>query len=710
MALEPGSFLHNRYRIEGQLGKGGMGAVYLAYDETLQIKVALKENLNLNPESERQFHREATLLASLRHPNLPRVTDHFILEGRQYLVMDYIEGEDLHGISRKKRPSVSDVLDWADGICDALSYLHSRKPPIIHRDIKPANLKLQPDGNVVLVDFGIAKIFDQAQTTTGARGLTPGYSPPEQYGGSRTDERSDQYALAATIYSLLTGKAPADSIERMLKKEILTPASTINSDIPTPVDEALTTGLALDQDDRFPSVADFKSALHQPVSAATMPAPTPAVESAATVRVDLPAGTGASTVQTDQVAANLSSGTVVVDSIPQEAPRRGSPLVFLIPIVIVLLLILGGGGAYALFGGGLGSGADSEPTDPIAVAIANPTETVQPTDTPPAEPIATIEPSATAELPTDTPAPTEQVVMLGGGGLIAFSSDRGEGANMQIWVMDPDGENPRQLTFGPGDKAQPKWSPDGSRLLFAAPGGTDDFNNDLGTDIFVINPDGTGLKNVTHSVGDESYPEWSPDGTQISFASTRVNDVNQVFILDAACMSQAEEDSCWDLDPRRISCTSEDFCAVEYSPAWSPDGSTIAVAASINNALGRIYLRTPFGGEPTRFDRSDTIIGADHLAWSPDGTALAYTWIQPTFNEIYVVPADSPRSWVKLTNTLGNREPTYSPDGQFIAFTSTRDQNLEIYRMAADGSDPTNLSQSPTSKDIQADWQPLPES
>jgi serine/threonine protein kinase len=96
MSYTKGSILHNRYRIDAQLGRGGMGAVYLAFDQTLQIRVAVKENLNLNPESERQFQREATLLAGLRHPNLPRVTDHFVDEDRQYLVMDFIEGVDLH--------------------------------------------------------------------------------------------------------------------------------------------------------------------------------------------------------------------------------------------------------------------------------------------------------------------------------------------------------------------------------------------------------------------------------------------------------------------------------------------------------------------------------------------------------------------------------------------------------------------------------------
>ena len=273
MSLEPGSILNDRYRIEGQLGKGGMGAVFLAFDQTLDIKVAVKENLNVNPESERQFMREARLLASLRHPNLPRVTDYFILEGRQYLVMDYIEGEDLHSQGYHHPPSVDEVLSWAVGVCDALHYLHSKDPPIIHRDIKPANLKLQPDGRVLLVDFGIAKVFDKGQaTTTGARGLTPGYSPPEQYGGTRTDERSDQYALAATIYALLTRKSPVDSIERMLKKEDLESPRAVNPKIPEHVEQALTRAMELDQDDRFPDVATFKKALQGKLPIETIPA------------------------------------------------------------------------------------------------------------------------------------------------------------------------------------------------------------------------------------------------------------------------------------------------------------------------------------------------------------------------------------------------------------------------------------------------------
>ena len=270
MSLQPNTILRGRYRIEGQLGKGGMGTVYLAFDQALNIRVAVKENLNLSPQSERQFRREAELLANLRHPNLPRVTDHFILEEQQYLVMDYIGGEDLQSRAERQQPTLDEVVTWADSVCDALTYLHSRKPPVIHRDIKPANIKLQPDDTIMLVDFGIAKEFDQAVTTTGARGLTPGFSPPEQYGAQRTDARSDQFSLGATLYALLTGERPTDSIERTIKKKELTPPSALNPAIPEHIDAAIKRALALDKDARFTDIKTFKKALHGKIAPETI--------------------------------------------------------------------------------------------------------------------------------------------------------------------------------------------------------------------------------------------------------------------------------------------------------------------------------------------------------------------------------------------------------------------------------------------------------
>ncbi|MEW6567571.1 MAG: protein kinase [Chloroflexota bacterium] len=657
MVLQPGSVLHQRYRIERQLGKGGMGAVYPAFDERLQINVAVKENLSLNPESERQFLREARLLASLHHPNLPRVTDYFVLEGRQYLVMDYIEGEDLHSRAGRQPPTVSEVIQWADAIGDALAYLHSRQPPVIHRDVKPSNLKLQSDGNVVLVDFGIAKIFDQSATTSGARGLTPGFSPPEQYGGTRTDARSDQYSLAATLYCLLTGRAPADSIERMLNHEQLRPARAYNPAVPDFVEAALERALSIEQDQRFPDILTFVGALHGQTIAPTVRAP---------------------------ARAGLSrAGTA----------GRGSRWLLFGGLGAVGLVLLAG--AAAFLGGVIGPQRSPTPspmpTRPMALA---PTPTPSPKPVTP-EPSPTPEPTVSPEpSPTASPAPT----LIGGGGRIAFVSDRGEERILQIWTMNPDGSDWRQLTFGPGNKSQPRWSPDGARLLFVAPGG--DSN---GLDIWLMNADGTGRVNLTQFPGDDTDPAWSPDGLRLAFASTRFTDFNRVYIMELTC--EPPPGTC---SPGQLRIAGN--YAAEDSPAWHPlDPDTLIVAGSINQARNRILVRSLEAGDPPRyFDLSDTLMGASDLRFSPDGQWILFAWRRPGSYEIYVVRWDDPRTFIRLTNTAGNKEPAYSPDGLFIAFTSTRDQNPEIYRMTVNGADEVNLTQSPSTQEMQPDWQPVP--
>ncbi len=675
MTLQPGSILKQRYRIEQELGTGGMGAVYLAYDLTLDIRVAVKENLNVNPESEKQFRREAQILASLRHPNLPRVSDHFILEKRQYLIMDYIEGEDLQTRAARQPPSVEEVLSWADGACDALTFLHTRTQPIIHRDIKPANLKLQPDDTVILVDFGLAKEFDQAMTSTGARGLTPGFSPPEQYGTQRTDARSDQYSLAATIYALLTGQKPVDSIERLLENAPLKLARTLNPAVPEYVSLALDRAMAVDKRERFPDIQNFHAALRGQLAAKTVRAGAPTQLRPQRRRI-LPIAIG--------VFAILSASAIALVLLGRftQSPPQPS-LTAEVPVVIPSI---------------------PEPTaSPLPILATQP-----PTLTHPTIPAThTLAPSPT----TTEPAP-----LLGGGGRIAFVSDRAEGI-LQIWTMNPDGNKPRQLTFGPGDKTQPRWSPDGQRLLFVTEGGKDEHDNKLGLDIAVMNADGTGIEWVTHSPGDDTDPAWSPDGSRIAFASTRTNNLNQVFILDTECLDSPE--GCQDVEPHNISC-SLNFCAVEFSPAWAPlhptlpswlpASHTLAVAVSINQASAQIFLRAPFPGEPTDFDLRDKIVGVDHLTWSPDGSLLAFTWYyQRGTNEIYVAPlADHGARQDRLTESNGNKEPVFSPDGSWIAFTSTRDQNPEIYLMTINGAGEQNLTTNPA-RDMQPSWQPSPE-
>ena len=283
MPLPAGTLLHNRYRIVSILGQGGMGAVYRANDEHLNIPVAVKENLFLTDEYTRQFQREARILASMRHPGLPHVQDYFVIEGQgQYLVMDYIEGEDLRQRMERTGPLPErDAILIGISVLDALYHLHTRTPPVIHRDIKPGNIKITPQGSAVLVDFGLAKFLQPGQATqTGARAMTPGYSPPEQYGVlSRTDARSDIYSLGATLYAAITGTIPEDGLNRMAGKSELTSIHKLRPKINRRLVEIIEEAMEVEPDDRFRCAEDLRKALiecgeiAQLISVSALPSP-----------------------------------------------------------------------------------------------------------------------------------------------------------------------------------------------------------------------------------------------------------------------------------------------------------------------------------------------------------------------------------------------------------------------------------------------------
>jgi serine/threonine protein kinase len=262
--LERGALLHKRYRIVEVLGQGGMGSVYRAVDENLGVDVAVKENLFTSDDYARQFRLEAVILANLRHPNLPRVTDHFVIDGQgQYLIMDYVEGEDLRQRMERSGPiSEPEAVMIGVAMCDALQYLHTRKPSIIHRDVKPGNVRITPDGRIYLVDFGLAKLVKAGQaTSTGARAMTPGYSPPEQYGTARTDLRTDVYSLGATLYAGLTGMIPEDGLARAMDNVELTPIRKRNPKVSKKMAAAIEKAMAVHPEDRFQSAEEFQQAL-----------------------------------------------------------------------------------------------------------------------------------------------------------------------------------------------------------------------------------------------------------------------------------------------------------------------------------------------------------------------------------------------------------------------------------------------------------------
>ena len=265
MTLNSGDVLINRYRIVHLVGQGGFGAVYRAWDTALGVPVAVKENLDTSLEAQRQFEHEARLLAPLRHANLPRVSDHFFIAGQgQYLVMDFVEGKSLEALLAERGGPLgeAEALGWITQVCDALEYLHTRTPPIIHRDIKPQNIIVAADGRAMLVDFGISKAYDPTlKTTRGARAVTPGFSPPEQYGTGTTDARSDVYALGATLYTLLTGQPPPESVALIAGGETVIPIRRLNPGVNPATEAAVAAAMALASSQRLGGAGELREAL-----------------------------------------------------------------------------------------------------------------------------------------------------------------------------------------------------------------------------------------------------------------------------------------------------------------------------------------------------------------------------------------------------------------------------------------------------------------
>src|SRR6185503_12326803 len=275
--LAPNSLIQNRYLIVHLIGKGGMGEVYLAVDQRLGSAVALKRTYFAGDEMlGNAFEREARTLARMRHPVLPKVSDHFGEGEEQYLVMEHIAGEDLaKRLEAAQKPfPVSWVMFWADQLLDALSYLHSHEPPIIHRDIKPQNLKLTDENHIILLDFGLSKTstgqthISNSGSTGSVVGYTPHYAPMEQIRGIGTNPRSDIYSLSATFYQRMTNVIPADALTRadaMLNGEDdpIEAPHKLNPEIPVGVSEVILKGMEVSQEKRFANAREMQKALRK---------------------------------------------------------------------------------------------------------------------------------------------------------------------------------------------------------------------------------------------------------------------------------------------------------------------------------------------------------------------------------------------------------------------------------------------------------------
>lgn len=744
MVLERGAFLNNRYKIVEILGQGGMGSVYRAIDENLGVEVAVKDNLFTSDEYERQFRREALILANLRHANLPRVTDHFVIHGQgQYLVMDYIEGEDLR--QRMERIGIipeEEVITIGAAVCEALAYLSSRKPSIVHRDIKPGNVKITPQGEIFLVDFGLAKTLEGSQeTTSGARAMTPGYSPPEQYGTARTDERTDIYSLGATLYAALTGATPEDALARAMDQADLTPIRRYNQKVSRKLSSVIEKALEVHPDDRFQSADEFKQALLSASSISRklkneyMIPPPPGVsgeylgdsETSYSNLYDINkadglAGDGVKNVFSDSPVKNGAKAYPVKQNIiqtPKPRPRRRSKamniwrfiqfgLLFFLAGAVVLFFFIPGelrpeflANAYGKFRSDvfpatstITPNADQIQGTEMAVSLPSqmPSITPSPTATREVKPTDVIaaQPSPTIVF-TDTPTPLPTPVG-GGSGKLAFASDTT--GIPQVYYISSAGGEVTQVTNMPEGACQPDWSPDGLRMVFISP--CDD-NGDYYpfSAMYIINIDGTGLLPLPTVSGGDFDPAWSPDGKQIAFTSLRNNNRIQIYLFN--------------LEDNSVIPLSEKY-SFDMQPAWSTDGKKI-VFVSTRRGNPQIWVMDRDGKNQELFSHSPGLRNYNPN-WSADGTKILFTQ--------YITEGGIPRAMFAEYHTdnyieyrvgqelLPMREAVYSPDGYWIAYEGwLAGTGHDIHIVSASGAARQQLTTDPR-LEFDPAWCPAP--
>jgi Tol biopolymer transport system component/predicted Ser/Thr protein kinase/flagellar basal body-associated protein FliL len=727
MSLTDGIILENRYQIEHLLSQGGMGAIYRGRDTKLKKLVAVKENFFQTSQGTEQFEQEALILARLHHPNLPRVTDHFSFNDQQYLVMDYIDGEDLWTMVEQRGSPLDEAqaLDYILQVCDAISYLHDQDPPIIHRDVKPQNIKVTSKGKAILVDFGIAKVSDNENeyTRTGARGVTPGFSPPEQYSVGGTTKTSDIYALGATLYSILTGVKPPDSISLITGKARLVSPETINSKLSAEMAYVVKWAMQASQDTRPQSVSEWQEKLKNIALVSKLE------DSGATARL---------TTKEILARSNFATKTQMMGETPAHPPEEHSPnrsstswiglivmLVALVALVSLVMLFMDGQKQgqenkqdtetmLQMFAATVTAQAkvdgDKEPEVDFAAtlvvmaveatnqaqtkgnelteaekqatidtaveattqAMAPTATSVPPTNTPTITPTSTLTPSTS----TPTITPTVEIVSAPTtkNDKILFQTNRDD--NWEIYTVNLDGTELTNLTNHPGTDLNPDWSPNNQYIVFST------FRGD-GTGLRVMAVDSHEIIKRITEVDGHRNSRWSPNGKYIAFdAGPRI---------DIASMDDTPG---WKLAQASTRGEGDNY------PAWSPDGTKIIFDTEHSASNYDLFVTSSDGSEVAVNLTETWGVNERQPDWSPNGEKIAFVSDEVNgIQQIFIMNSNgSNRQQLTFSDDnqpRHNSRPAWSPDGMKIAFVSIRDGNNEIYVMDSDGSNQINVTNHP---------------
>jgi Tol biopolymer transport system component len=596
-------------------------------------------------------------------------------------------------------------------------------------------VKIAPDGQIFLVDFGLAKIVQGGQvTTTGARAMTPGYSPPEQYGTARTDARTDIYSLGATLYASLTGIIPEDGLARAMANTELTPLRRRNPRISRRLSAVIEKAMAVDPADRYQTADEFKKALlnsksvteQQTGKYSVAPPPPEALEaerkrSEAQTRSDAPKPSIPVPAAVDEDKPFVPPTKILLEKQRRRVRRRRSLITFLFIVAAGLVGVLYynpwmvPAEARSLLTMLVATPTAAPTAAPSATAVQTKPKTFTP------QPSATatsthIPPTATlTRTPVPSPVQTEPVIpvvtresiqtaaptvtpMGGGQGELAFASDRT--GIPQIYLTDLLGRNLRVITSMPEGACQPSWAPDGKRLAFVSPCSGPTLIGPApspDTGLYIINADGTGLTALTSVPGGDFEPAWSPDGKQIAFTSLREGSM-QIYKLELG-----------DQSVTRLSYLPEN--AVARQPAWLPSGQTIIFAAR-RKGIYQIWEMSATRENPKQIIRSGDAYWDFFPQPSRDGSAIFFTQQGANAGPLswQMSSAYQPETTTAVRLKLGGLAAAHaaiSPDGFWMAFQSQdKDGQMDVYFVMVAGTGLTRLT-TDGGNDFDPAWRPV---